>query len=88
MESPDEEKFGENGFMVFSDCGVVPNPTDEELAEIAIVSSETAKAICGMEPKVAMLSYSTMGSAKSELTQKVIDATNIVKEKREVLLLP
>ena len=59
FESPDEEKFGENGFMVFADCGVNPNPTDEDLAEIAILSSETAEKICGMTPRVAMLTYSS-----------------------------
>lgn len=82
MESPNEN-FGENGFLVFGDCGVNPNPTDEDLAEIAIISSETAKAICGMNPKVAMLSYSTKSGdeMKDESVLKVKRAFNMVKEK-------
>ncbi len=82
MESPNEN-FGENGFLVFGDCGVNPNPTDEDLAEIAIVSSETAKAICGMNPRVAMLSYSTKSGdeMKDESVCKVKRAFNMVKEK-------
>ena len=82
MESPNEN-FGENGFMVFADCGVNPNPTDEDLAEIAILSSETAKTICGMDPKVAMLTYSTKSGdeMKDENVCKVKRALQIVKEK-------
>ena len=82
MESPNDN-YGENGFMVFGDCGVNPNPTDEDLAEIAIVSSETAKAICGMEPRVAMLSYSTKSGdeMKDENVLKVKRAFNMVKER-------
>ena len=74
MESPNEN-YGENGFMVFADCGVNPNPTDEDLAEIAILSSETAKKICGMDPKVAMLTYSTKSG--DEMTDE-----NVCKVKR------
>jgi len=86
MESPNEN-FGENGFLVFGDCGVNPNPTDEDLAEIAIVSSETAKAICGMNPRVAMLSYSTKSGdeMKDESVCKVKRAFNMVKEKAPYL---
>ena len=73
-------EFGEDGVFVFGDCGLNENPTAEQLAEIAHSSSESFKQLVGKEAKVAMLSYSTMGSAKSDLTQKVIDATNIVKE--------
>jgi len=82
MESPNEN-YGENGFLVFGDCGVNPNPTDEDLAEIAIVSSETAKAICGMQPRVAMLSYSTKSGdeMKDENVLKVKRAFNMVKER-------
>lgn len=82
MESPNEN-YGENGFLVFGDCGVNPNPTDEDLAEIAIVSSETAKAICGMEPRVAMLSYSTKSGdeMKDESVCKVKRAFEMVKER-------
>lgn len=79
MVVPDCE-YGEDGVFVFGDCGLNENPTAEQLAEIAHSSSESFKQLVGKESKVAMLSYSTMGSAKSELTQKVIDATAIVKE--------
>lgn len=82
MESPNEN-YGENGFLVFGDCGVNPNPTDEELAEIAIVSSDTAKAICSVNPKVALLSYSTKSGdeMKDENVCKVKRAYEIVKQK-------
>lgn len=80
MVVPDCE-YGENGVFVFGDCGLNQNPTAEELVEIAHSSSKSFEQLVGKESKVAMLSYSTMGSAKSELTQKVIDATNMVKEK-------
>ena len=73
-------EYGEDGVFVFGDCGLNENPNAEQLAEIAHSSSESFTQLVGKESKVAMLSYSTMGSAKSELTQKVIDATNIVKE--------
>lgn len=79
MESPNE-KYGENGFMVFADCGVNPNPTDEDLAEIAILSSETARKICGMDPKVAMLTYSTKSG--DEMTDE-----NVCKVKRALAMV-
>ena len=79
MVVPDCE-YGEDGVFVFGDCGLNENPNAEQLAEIAHSSSESFEQLVGKKAKVAMLSYSTMGSAKSELTQKVIDATRIVKE--------
>ena len=79
--------YGEEGTFIFGDSGLNQNPTAEELAEIAISSSKSFKQLVGKEPKVAMLSYSTYGSAKSELTQKVIEATKIVKEKENNLLV-
>ncbi len=78
MVVPDCE-YGEDGVFVFGDCGLNENPNAEQLAEIAASSSKSFEQLVGKESRVAMLSYSTMGSAKSELTQKVIDATNIVK---------
>jgi phosphate acetyltransferase len=66
--------------MVFADCAVHPNPTDRELAEIAVVTAKTAKAIAGLEPRVAMLSFSTKGSAKHEMVDKVVSATRIARE--------
>lgn len=80
MVVPDCE-YGEKGVFVFGDCGLNQNPTAEELMEIAHSSSKSFEQLVGKEAKVAMLSYSTKGSAKSELTQKVIDATNMIKEK-------
>ncbi len=83
MESPDGAKYGENGFLVFADCGVNPNPTDEDLADIAILSSETAKTLCGMNPRVALLSYSTKSGdeMKDENVCKVKRALEIIKAK-------
>ena len=78
MVVPDCE-YGDDGVFVFGDCGLNENPDAEQLAEIAASSSKSFERLVGKESRVAMLSYSTMGSAKSELTQKVIDATNIVK---------
>lgn len=80
MVVPDCE-YGENGTFIFGDCGLNANPSAEDLSEIAISSSKSFKQLVGEEPKVAMLSYSTYGSAKSELTDKVIQATKLLKEK-------
>lgn len=74
-------EYGENGVFVFGDSGLVENPTADELSEIAISSSKSFRQLTGAEPKVAMLSYSTYGSAHSELTEKVVEATRLVKEK-------
>jgi phosphate acetyltransferase len=74
-----DKSFGENGVLIFADGAVHPNPTDKELAEIAVASAHTAKALCGFEPKVAILSFSTKGSAKHELVDKVISATKIAQ---------
>ena len=73
-------EYGENGVFIFADSGLNQNPTPEELAYIAKSSSESFEQLVGKESKIAMLSYSTKGSAKSELTEKVINATNITKE--------
>lgn len=79
MEIPDCS-YGDNGVMIFGDCAVNPNPTAEQLAAIAVSSADTGKALCGIEPRVAMLSFSTKGSAKHELVDKVKEATDLVKE--------
>ena len=79
-------EYGENGTFIFGDSGLNQNPNPEELSEIAISSSKSFKQLVGKEPKVAMLSYSTHGSAKSELTEKVINATKILKEKAPSLI--
>ncbi|WP_439185333.1 phosphate acetyltransferase [Carboxylicivirga taeanensis] len=75
-----DKEFGEDGMMVFADCAVHPNPTAEELAEIAVATGRTTKAIAGFEPKIAMLSFSTKGSAKHEMVDKVATATELAKK--------
>ena len=79
-------KYGENGIFVFGDSGLVENPTPDELSEIAISSSKSFKQLTCKEPKVAMLSYSTYGSAHSDLTEKVIEGTKLLKEKMPDLI--
>ena len=83
---PDCE-YGENGTFIFGDSGLNQNPTADELSEIAISSSKSFEQLVMKEAKVAMLSYSTKGSAKSELTEKVIEATKLVKEKETNLMV-
>ena len=80
-------KYGENGIFIFGDSGLNENPNAKSLSEIAISSSKSFRQLVEKEPKVAMLSYSTYGSAKSELTEKVIEATRRVKEKMPDLLV-
>ena len=80
-------EYGEHGNFVYGDCGLNQNPTADELSEIAISSAKSFEDLVQSEPKVAMLSYSTYGSAKSELTEKVIEATKLVKEKLPNLLV-
>jgi phosphate acetyltransferase len=75
-----DKEYGENGLMVFADCAVHPNPTDKELAEIAVATAKTTKAIAQIEPRLAMLSFSTKGSACHELVDKVVRATRIARE--------
>ena len=79
-------EYGENGIFIFGDSGLVENPTPDELSEIAISSSKSFKQLTEKEPKVAMLSYSTHGSAHSELTEKVIEGTKLLKEKMPELI--
>jgi len=86
MVVPDCE-YGEEGVFVYGDCGLVENPNVDELSEIAITSSKSFNTLVQAEPIVAMLSYSTYGSAKSELTEKVIEATRLAKEKAPDLKL-
>ena len=78
-------EYGENGTFIFSDAGLNANPTSDELSEIAISSAKSFRQLVEEEPKVAMLSYSTYGSAKSDLIDKVVNATELVKEKEPSL---
>lgn len=80
MISPKKE-FGEEGILLFADCAVNPNPTAEQLAEIAYATSKTAKSLAGFAPRIAMLSFSTKGSASHELVDKVVEATRIARER-------
>ncbi|MDF1560496.1 MAG: phosphate acetyltransferase [Bacteroidales bacterium] len=75
-----DKEFGSDGIIVFADGAVHPDPTDKELAEIAVATARTTKAIVGVEPKVALLSFSTMGSAKHPMVDKVVNATRMAKE--------
>ncbi|WP_047447475.1 phosphate acetyltransferase [Alistipes sp. ZOR0009] len=75
-----DKEYGNDGLMVFADCAVHPNPTAQELAEIAVATGKTTRAIAGFEPKIAMLSFSSKGSAKHEMVDKVVEATRLAKE--------
>ncbi len=75
-----DKEFGNDGLMVFADCAVHPDPTDRELAEIAVATAKTTRDIAGFEPVVAMLSFSTKGSARHELVDKVANAARMAKE--------
>ena len=86
MVVPDCE-MGENGTFVFGDCGLNQNPSQEELAAIAISSAESFKQLVGAEPRVAMLSHSSMGSAKHDDVTKVVEAVKIAKAEAPDLML-
>ncbi len=81
MIHPDAS-FGERGAMLFGDCAVNPDPNPEQLADIAAASADTAKAMLGIDPKVAMLSFSTAGSAEHEKVDKVREALQLVRARR------
>ena len=78
MQDP---KWGVDGHMIFSDCATIPNPTVEQLAEITVAAAESCRTFLKTEPRVAMLSFSTKGSAKHEDVDKVLQALEIVKER-------
>lgn len=80
-------EYGEEGMLLFSDCAVNPNPNSDQLAAIAIATADTAKNLCKIDPRVAMLSFSTMGSADHEVVDKVRNATAKAKELRPDLLI-
>ena len=78
-------EYGENGVVVMGDVAVTPVPDAEQLAQIAVCSAETAQAVAGIEPRVAMLSFSTKGSAKHEDVDKVVEALDIARRLRPEL---
>ena len=82
-----DKSYGDNGLLFFADCAVNPNPTAEELAQIAISTGETARQIAQLEPKIAMLSFSTKGSAKHEMVDKIARATELAKQAAPHLLI-
>ena len=80
--------IGHNGLLVYADCVVVPDPTSKELAQIAVTAADTARTLCGMEePRIALLSFSTKGSASHELVSKVQKAAELAHEMAPDLLL-
>ena len=87
MLLPEGLPYGTDGILVFADCAVVPDPTAEELAQIAVSAAQTARDIAGIEPGVAILSFSTSGSAKNEGVDKVIEATRIAREMAPSLIV-
>ena len=87
MLLPEGLNYFTDGILVFADCAVVPNPTAQELAEIAVATADTARDIAGIEPRIALLSFSTKGSASNEQVDKVIEATKIAHELAPKLIL-
>ncbi len=75
-----DKSFGDNGLMIFADCAVHPDPNAEELAQIAVSTGKTARVIAGIEPRIAMLSFSTKGSASHEMVEKVQQAAEIAQK--------
>lgn len=82
-----EDTFGEDGSLIYADCGVVPDPSVEQLVDIAYAAGQSCRALLGVEPVIAMLAFSTYGSASHPIVDKVIEATKLAKEKYPNLVL-
>lgn len=87
MLLPENVNYGEDHMLIFADCAVVPDPTSEELAQIAVETAKTTKNIAGLDPRVAMLSFSTYGSASHERVDKVRNAVEIARQMNPNLLI-
>jgi len=82
-----DQSFGEEGVIVFADGAVYPDPNDKELAEIAVATAKTTRFILGFEPRIAMMSFSTKGSASHPMVDKVVNATKLAREKDPSLVI-
>ncbi len=87
MQLPTELPYGTDNMLIFADCAVVPDPTSEELAQIAVSTAATARHIAGFEPVIAMLSYSTYGSAQGEDVDRVRKAVELAREMEPELVI-
>lgn len=75
-----DKSFGDDGILVFADCAVHPDPDEKQLAEIAVATAHTTRNIAGIDPRIAMLCFSTKGSASHDMVDKVVNATRLVRE--------
>jgi len=87
MLLPEGSQFGTDGILVFADCAVLPDPDARQLAQIAVAAAQTARDIAQIKPRVALLTFSTKGSAKHERVDKVIEATRLAHEMAPELIL-